>query len=81
MILVFGSFIISNQAVIKEFGFGLAFSVLVDALIIRSIFVPAVMHVIGPANWFMPAWLDRILPNLSVEAGDPEPEAEAPVRV
>ncbi len=79
MILVFGSFIISNQAVIKEFGFGLAFSVLVDALIIRSIFVPAIMHVIGPNNWFMPAWLDRILPNLSVEAGEPEPEA--PVKV
>ena len=79
MILVFGSFIISNQAVLKEFGFGLAFSVLVDALIIRSIFVPAIMHVIGPNNWFMPAWLDRVLPNLSVEAGEPEPEA--PVKV
>jgi RND superfamily putative drug exporter len=73
MILVFGSFIISNQAVIKEFGFGLAFSVLADAFIIRSIFVPAIMHVIGPRNWAMPAWLDRVLPNLSLEAGE-EPE-------
>jgi RND superfamily putative drug exporter len=75
MILVFGSFIISGQAVLKEFGFGLAFSVLVDALIIRSIFVPAVMHVIGPPNWYMPAWLDRVLPNLSVEAGEDEKPA------
>ena len=68
MILVFGSFLISNQSVLKEFGFGLAFSVLIDAFIIRSIFVPAIMHVLGPINWAMPAWLDRLLPNLSVEA-------------
>jgi RND superfamily putative drug exporter len=74
MILVFGSFILSDQLVLKEFGFGLAFSVLVDALIIRSIFVPAIMHVIGPANWYIPAWLDRILPNLSVDAEEHEPE-------
>ena len=73
MILVFGSFVISNQSVIKEFGFGLAFSVLGDAFIIRSIFVPAVMHVLGPINWAMPQWLDRALPNLSVEAGDDTP--------
>jgi RND superfamily putative drug exporter len=77
MILVFGSFLLSNQTVLKEFGFGLAFSVLVDAFIIRSIFVPAVMHVIGPVNWAMPGWLDRVLPNLSVEA---EAE-EVPVKV
>jgi uncharacterized membrane protein YdfJ with MMPL/SSD domain len=75
MILVFGSFIISDEAVLKEFGFGLAFSVLIDAFIIRSVFVPAAMHLIGPANWTMPAWLDRVLPNLSVEA------EEEPVRV
>jgi RND superfamily putative drug exporter len=77
MILVFGSFILTNQAVFKEFGFGLAFSVLIDALIIRSILVPAIMHVIGPNNWYMAAWLDRILPNLSVEAK----EQEKPMKV
>jgi RND superfamily putative drug exporter len=75
MILVFGSFIISNQTVIKEFGFGLAFSVLVDALVIRSIFVPAIMHLLGPLNWAMPSWLDRFLPNLSLEAGEEEAPA------
>ena len=72
MILVFGSFMLGDQQVLKEFGFGLAFSVLVDALIIRMLVVPAIMHLIGPANWAMPAWLDRILPNLSVEV-DEEP--------
>lgn len=80
MILVFGSFIVSNNETLKEFGFGLAFSVLVDALVIRSLFIPAIMHLIGPANWAMPAWLDRILPNLSIEAEEqpaaiePEPD-------
>ena len=69
MIMVFGSFLLGGQRVLAEFGFGLAFSVLVDALVIRSMLVPA-MHLIGPANWAMPAWLDRILPNLSVEAAD-----------
>jgi putative drug exporter of the RND superfamily len=70
MILVFGSFLLNNQRVIQEFGFGLAFAVLVDALIIRSVLVPATMHLIGPKNWAMPPWLDRILPNLSVEADE-----------
>ncbi|WP_330174647.1 MMPL family transporter [Streptomyces sp. NBC_01498] len=68
MILVFGSFLIGDDHVLQEFGFGLAFAVLVDALIIRGLLVPALMHLIGPANWFMPAWLRRIVPNLSVEA-------------
>jgi RND superfamily putative drug exporter len=68
MILVFGSFLLTGQRVLAEFGFGLGFSVLVDALIIRSLLIPAVMHIVGPANWPLPAWLDRILPNLSIEA-------------
>ena len=72
MILVFGSFVLGDQETLKEFGLGLGASVLVDALVIRSLLVPAVMHLIGPANWAMPAWLDRILPNLSVEV-DGEP--------
>jgi RND superfamily putative drug exporter len=70
MVLVFGSFLLSGDRILQEFGFGLAFAVLVDALIIRSLLVPAIMHLIGPANWAMPAWLDRIVPNLSIETGD-----------
>ena len=70
MVLVFGSFLLSGDRILQEFGFGLAFAVLIDALIIRSLLVPAIMHRIGPAQWAMPAWLDRIVPNLSIEAGD-----------
>ena len=76
MILVFGSFLLDKNQLFKEFGFGLAFSVLLDAFVIRSLLVPATMHVTGPANWYMPAWLDRILPNLSIETND-EPSAGA----
>jgi putative drug exporter of the RND superfamily len=85
MVLVFGSFLLGGQLTLEEFGFGLGFSVLVDALIIRSLAVPAIMHLIGPANWYLPAWLDRIVPNLSVEveesAPGEEPAGEEPVLV
>ena len=85
MIMVFGSFIPGGQRALAEFGFGLAFSVLVDAFVIRSLLVPAIHHCIGPANWYMPTWLDRILPNLSVEAADlaqlPTEETPVPVLV
>jgi uncharacterized membrane protein YdfJ with MMPL/SSD domain len=50
MILVFGSFLLGGQRVLQEFGFGLAFAVLVDALVIRSLLVPALVHLTGPAN-------------------------------
>jgi putative drug exporter of the RND superfamily len=70
MVLVFGSFLLSGDRILQEFGFGLGFAVLIDALIIRSALVPAIMHLVGPANWAMPAWLDRIVPNLSIHDGD-----------
>ena len=70
MVLVFGSFLLGGQRVLQEFGFGLAFSVLVDALIVRGLLVPALMHLIGPANWTLPTWLGKILPRLSIEADD-----------
>jgi RND superfamily putative drug exporter len=72
MILVFGSFLLGGHRILAEFGFGLGFAVLVDALIIRSLLVPAIMHLIGPANWALPGWLDRILPRLAIE---PTPQA------
>jgi RND superfamily putative drug exporter len=71
MILVFGSFMFGGARELAEFGFGLAFSVLVDALLIRSLLVPALMHIIGPVNWTLPRCLDRVLPRLAVEAADP----------
>jgi RND superfamily putative drug exporter len=84
MVLVFGSFLLSGDRILQEFGFGLAFAVLIDALIIRSLLVPAIMHRIGPAQWAMPAWLDRIVPNLSIESGDDSanhPLTEKPLAV
>jgi putative drug exporter of the RND superfamily len=77
MILVFGSFLLGGQRVLQEFGFGLGFAVLVDALVIRSILVPALMHLTGPANWALPGWLDRILPRVAVEATE-QPTATGP---
>jgi putative drug exporter of the RND superfamily len=70
MVLVFGSFLLGGHRVLAEFGFALGFSVLVDALIIRGLLVPALMHLIGPANWALPAWLDRRLPRLALEADE-----------
>ena len=83
MILVFGSFILGGQRVIKEFGIGLAAGILVDAIFIRMAMVPSIMMLFGKANWWFPAWLDRILPRLAVDADDmaahppsSDPEAE-----
>jgi RND superfamily putative drug exporter len=76
MILVFGSFLLGGHRILAEFGFALAFSVLVDALIIRGLLVPALMHLLGPANWALPGWLDRLLPRLAVEADDHAPAAD-----
>ena len=70
MIVVFGSFLPGGHHLLQEFGFGLGFSVLIDALLIRSMLLPAVMHLIGPANWYLPALLTRALPRLDIEAGE-----------
>jgi RND superfamily putative drug exporter len=70
MILVFGSFLLGGHRILAEFGFALGFSVLIDALVIRGLLVPALMHLLGPANWTVPAWLDRLLPRLAAEAED-----------
>ena len=76
MLLVFASFILGGQLIIKEFGLGLAAGVAVDAIIIRMAVVPSVMFLLGKANWWFPRWLDRVLPNLSVES--PEELDEVP---
>ena len=67
MVLVFASFVLGGQVVIKMFGLGLAGAVLLDALIVRMALVPALILVIGKASWSMPPLLDRILPRLNVE--------------
>jgi RND superfamily putative drug exporter len=71
MILVFGSFILGGQRVIKEFGLGLAAGILIDAVLIRMAIVPSLMFLIGKTNWWFPAWLDRVLPRLAVDPDRP----------
>ena len=67
MVCVFSAFILSGQQAVGEFGLGLGVAVLLDALILRTILVPALMHLTGRANWRLPARLDRTLPRLSIE--------------
>ncbi len=67
MILVFASFIFGGEQAIMEMGLGFAAAIFVDAYLIRTVLVPAVMHMLGRANWWLPARLDRILPRLDVD--------------
>ncbi len=67
MILVFAAFILGGERIIDLFGVGLASAVLIDALVVRSVLVPSVMLIVGKANWWLPAWLERILPHFNVE--------------
>jgi putative drug exporter of the RND superfamily len=67
MVLVFGSFVLGGSRVIELFGIGLASAVLLDAVIVRSVLVPAVMLLIGDRNWWLPPALERVLPHFNVE--------------
>ncbi|GAB3110630.1 MMPL family transporter [Streptomyces calidiresistens] len=67
MISVFAGFIGSSEAMIKTIGFGLAVAVLLDAFVVRMAIVPAVLALIGRSAWWLPAWLDRIVPAVDVE--------------
>lgn len=67
MIAVFGGFIFSHSTMIRPIGFALAFGVLVDAFVVRMVLIPALMHLAGDKAWWMPKWLDRILPDVDVE--------------
>ena len=72
MISVFGGFMFSNSVMIQSIGLGLALGVLLDAFVVRLLIIPAVMHLLGSAAWWMPKWLDRILPNVDVEGASLE---------
>jgi putative drug exporter of the RND superfamily len=67
MVFVFGSFILENDRVVKLMGTGLATAILLDATIVRMLLVPATMELLGDGNWWLPRWLDRIIPNVDVE--------------
>ena len=77
MVCVFGAFVLGNDRQLKLFGLGMAVAVAVDATIVRMILVPATMELLGSRNWWMPAWLDRILPRIEVEGHHPEADAAA----
>ncbi|MCD9144175.1 MMPL family transporter [Streptomyces albireticuli] len=71
MISVFLAFVLSGDRVIAMFGIGLAAAVALDAFVLRTLLVPALMHMLGSANWWLPGWLDRLLPRVSIEPPEP----------
>ena len=74
MIFVFGSFTFAHLTMIRPVGFGLAIGVLIDAFIVRLILIPSAMTILGERAWWLPKWLDRLLPNLDVEGASLERE-------
>jgi RND superfamily putative drug exporter len=75
MVFVFGVFIFDPNVFIKQIGLGLTAAVLIDATVVRMVLVPATMELLGNANWWMPRWLDRLLPKIHIE-GESAVEAE-----
>jgi RND superfamily putative drug exporter len=69
MISVFGAFVLGDDVNGKMFGVGLSVAVFLDATLVRMVLVPATMSLVGNANWWLPNWLDRILPHLDLEGG------------
>ncbi|MET9530260.1 MMPL family transporter [Streptomyces sp. NPDC006649] len=78
MISVFLAFVLSGDRVIAMFGIALAAAVALDAFVLRTLLVPALMHLLGRGNWWLPGWLDRRLPHISIEAPAPGTRAKIP---
>ena len=78
MVVVFGSFLLEDNRVIKLFGTGLGLAVFLDATLVRMLLVPATMELLGARNWWLPGWLDRLLPELNVEGTHPRDEMTPP---
>ena len=76
---VFAAFILTADRISKEFGILLAIAILTDALVVRMTLVPAFLTMLGEKSWYIPRWLDRALPNITIEAphdGGPLPTIE-----
>jgi putative drug exporter of the RND superfamily len=71
MVFVFGFFVFGSAREIKLIGLGLATAVLIDATIVRMVLVPATMELLGAKNWWIPRWLDRVLPRIDIESHTP----------
>jgi RND superfamily putative drug exporter len=80
MIAVFGAFAIGNERALAMMGVAFASAIFIDAFIIRLLLLPAVMHLAGPAMWWMPSWLEKRLPHLNIERPDEDAEAAATER-
>ncbi len=70
MVFVFGGFVLNGDPTVKQFGIGLAIAVILDATIVRCMLVPALMVKMGKINWYMPRWLDRLVPHISIEGAE-----------
>jgi RND superfamily putative drug exporter len=82
MVCVFLSFMLGDERTIKEFGFGLAAAVFLDALVVRCVLLPSVLELLGTLTWRLPRWLDARLPHVNIEgtAARALQEREAPAR-
>ena len=73
MVFVFGSFVVKDPLhILKVFGLGLTVAILIDSTIVRMVLVPSVMELIGRRNWWIPRWLDRVLPRIGADADPAE---------
>jgi putative drug exporter of the RND superfamily len=70
MVCVFTSFVLNGDPVVKEFGVGLAVAIAIDSTLVRCLLVPAVMVLLGKRAWWLPGWLDRVIPHISIEGED-----------
>jgi putative drug exporter of the RND superfamily len=77
MVCVFLSFMLGENRVIKEFGLSLASAVFLDAVVVRCLLLPAVLSIVGERTWWLPGWLDRILPRLNIEGTSVHPPASS----
>ena len=80
---LFGSFTLEDARALQMLGLGLAMSVLLDATLVRMLLVPATMELLGQRNWWLPGWLDRILPDVRIEGSkreriEPRTPADSP---
>jgi RND superfamily putative drug exporter len=76
MVAVFSIFALTGLPQVKEIGVGLAVAIALDATLVRLVLVPATMELMGDWNWWLPKWLDRILPDMDFESSGPPPTAE-----
>jgi RND superfamily putative drug exporter len=78
MLFVFGGFVLSVDRALQLFGLGLAVAVFIDATVVRMLLVPATMELLGDRNWWLPRWLDRLLPQLRVEGAPADEPVSGP---